>query len=286
MVLPIGTLDTKTAHPMKRTSAEQINTSLGRSVLRLLPPNGISQREDNAAISSSSSSSSSSSVSSAAVATSLAASSLILPQLTQAAVGVTIGTGADRLSSTIGTRLARRSLQIASGVGPAIVLWYLSQQGIGMAHTTDMTSGVLGGTDNFLATTMQSPPFLLGAAQTISALSLGAVSVSHLDVASPSSAGAVYALGNVAAAASGSLVVNIFGSLLEEATASDGENCASLSGVTYAEDAASGMDVAIGSEFAIPFRVVAILSAVGSLFYGCTVETELEIGVNETSLIL
>ena len=106
---------------------------------------------------------------------------------------------------------------------------------------------------------------MFGTAQTVSALSLGAVSVSHLDIATPSAAGAVYAFGNVAAAASGSLTVNLFGRLLENSAAAD-------------VDALN-----VGNEFALPFKVVAILSAVGSLFYGFTVETELEIGLNQTS---
>jgi len=59
-------------------------------------------------------------------------------------------------------------------------------------------------------------PRLFGMAQTVSALSLGAASVSHLDIATPSSAGAVYALGNVAAAAPGSFMVSWFGRSLEE----------------------------------------------------------------------
>lgn len=180
-----------------------------------------------------------------AVSASLSASSLILPQVTQALVGVGIGLSADKLSSKIGTRTTRRSLQIASGVLPAILLWYLSYRG--------SSNGDASGNDNVLS----SPVFVFAAAQTISALSLGAVSVSHLDVAVPSSAGAVYALGNVAAAASGSLAVNLFGRLLDEESVGD-------------------------DEFSLPFRVVAILSAVGSLVYGCTVESEIEIGLNGT----
>ena len=59
-----------------------------------------------------------------------------------------------------------------------------------------------------------SPVTLFAVAQTISAVSLGGVSVSHLEVA-PQNAGSLYALGNVAAAISGSITVNIFGRLLE-----------------------------------------------------------------------
>ena len=187
--------------------------------------------------------------SSSAVSASIAASSLILPQVTQALVGVGIGLTADKLSSKIGTRTTRRSLQIASGVIPAILLWYLSYRG--------SSAGGDSGNDNALT----SPVFVFAAAQTISALSLGAVSVSHLDIAVPSSAGAVYALGNVAAAASGSLVVNLFGRLLDD------EN-----------------NVGDDDEFANPFRVIATLSALGSLIYGCTVESEIEIGLNETAV--
>ena len=84
-----------------------------------------------------------------------------------------------------------------------------------------------------------SPVTLFGAAQTISALSLGAVSVSHLEVA-PKNAGTVYALGNVAAAVSGSLTVSLFGRLLES---NDGSN------------------------FGPSFLLVASLSAAGSLLY-------------------
>jgi hypothetical protein len=185
--------------------------------------------------------------SSSAVSASIAASSLILPQITQALVGVGIGLSADKLSLKIGTRTTRRSLQIASGVVPAILLWYLSYKG--------NSNGDASGNDNGLS----SPVFVFAAAQTISALSLGAVSVSHLDIAVPSSAGAVYALGNVAAAASGSLVVNLFGRLLDDETVED-------------------------DEFALPFRIIATLSAVGSLIYGCTVESEIEIGLNGTAV--
>lgn len=185
--------------------------------------------------------------SSSAVSASIAASSLILPQVTQALVGVVIGLSADKLSSKIGTRTTRRSLQIASGMVPAILLWYLSYKGSSKGDASVNDNGLL------------SPVFVFAAAQTISALSLGAVSVSHLDVAVPSAAGAVYALGNVAAAASGSLVVNLFGRLLDEKSVGD-------------------------DEFALPFRVIAILSGVGSLIYGCTVESEIEIGLNGTAV--
>ena len=191
----------------------------------------------------------------AAAAASAAASSLVLPQFAQALVGAGIGIAADGLSSStsgIGKRAARRGLQIAAGTVPAALLWYLSLPGgCGSGDPVD---------DDALPF---SPALLFGAAQAASALSLGAVSVSHLDVASPASAGAVYALGNVAAAASGSVAVSLFGRLLEENENDDGGGR--------------------GDEFAIPFRMIAILSAVGSLFYGCTVETELEIGFNETS---
>lgn len=195
-----------------------------------------------------SSSSVSPTYSSSAVSASIAASSLILPQITQALVGVGIGLSADKLSSMIGTRTTRRSLQIASGVVPAILLWHLSYRG-------SNSNGDASGNDNVLT----SPVFVFAAAQTISALSLGAVSVSHLDIAVPSSAGAVYALGNVAAAASGSLVINLFGRLLDDETVED-------------------------DEFALPFRIIATLSAVGSLIYGCTVESEIEIGLNGTAV--
>lgn len=189
-------------------------------------------------------------VSYVAVAASLAASSLILPQITQALVGVSIGAIADQLSSKIGTRITRRSLQLISGVVPAIVLLYLSQ---------------IEGSEVNTANDLLSPAFLFGTAQTISALSLGAVSVSHLDIATSKCAGVVYAFENVAAAASGSLMVNIFGRLLDDSSS------------TTAEISLSGND------FSLPFQVVAILSAVGSLIYGLTVETELEIGSNQTA---
>ncbi|KAL7532420.1 hypothetical protein ACHAXR_004618 [Thalassiosira sp. AJA248-18] len=193
--------------------------------------------------------SSASHISSVAVTASIAASSLILPQITQALVGISIGATADKLSSKFGTRVTRRALQLIGGIGPAVVLWYLSQVGSG-ENNADLLS----------------PEVLFGAAQTLSALSLGAVSVSQLDIATPSTAGAVYALGNVAAAASGSFMVKIFGRLLED-------------GVTADEISLFGG----GAEFALPFRIVAILSATGSLIYGCTVETELEIGLNGTA---
>ncbi|KAL7546032.1 hypothetical protein ACHAWF_009378, partial [Thalassiosira exigua] len=197
-----------------------------------------------------------SSVSSVAVTASIAASNLILPQIAQALVGVSIGAAADKVSSEIGARVTRRALQLTSGVVPAVILWYLSRVGSGE------------GGDG-----LASAALLFGTAQTVSALSLGAVSVSHLEIATPSSAGAVYALGNVAAAASGSVVVNLFGRLLEGDTTSTGSAGASLSEMS---------DGTGGAEFALPFRVVAALSAVGSLVYGSTVETEVEIGFNST----
>jgi len=70
--------------------------------------------------------SSSSFVSSTAAAASVAASSLIVPQITQALIGMSIGVGADKLSSRIGSRLTKRSLHFISGVGPAMILLYLS----------------------------------------------------------------------------------------------------------------------------------------------------------------
>lgn len=170
-----------------------------------------------------------------------AASLLILPQLTQAAVGLGIGAIADRLSDRIGTKLTRRALQFVGGVGPAIVLLYLTS-------TTHLSE-----------TGLLSPPALFGAAQTLSALSLGAVSVSHLDVAAPSRAGAVYALGNVAAAASGSFAVNLCGRLLESSASPRGGPAA--------------------ADFAVPFAVVAFLSVAGSVVYGATIETDVVVGV-------
>ncbi len=205
--------------------------------------------------------------SSVATAASLAASSLILPQLTQALVGLSIGATADRLSSRIGTRLTRRALQILSGTGPALLLWFL---------TLHLETGGLDDTnnDNFMMTnedSFTSAPSLFGAAQTISALSLGAVSVSHLDIATPSTAGAVYALGNVAAAVSGSVTVNLFGKWLE--AGGDG----SVMGNVFDEGGMGAMTGG-GREFDLPFRIVALLSAIGSLWYGISVDTDLEIG--------
>ena len=196
------------------------------------------------------SSSSSIVVSSTAVAASIAASSLILPQITQALIGMSVGFGADKLSSKIGSRLTRRSLQFISGVVPALLLLYLSI----LATVSDS------GNESIL----QSPAFLFGAAQTISALSLGAVSVSHLEVATPSKSGAVYALGNVFAAISGSLTVSLFGILLDQQ-----------------EAAGATSTVASASNFALPFQIVAILSAVGSIYYSVSIQSELEIGIQE-----
>jgi len=175
-------------------------------------------------------------------AASIAASSLILPQITQALVGVSIGAAADNLSSNNGTRTTRRSLQLISGVVPALILWYLS------------TSG-----DN--SNLELSPALLFGIAQTVSAFSLGAVSVSQLDICETDKAGSVYALGNVAAAVSGSLMVSIFGQLLDNASSAGMSN---------------------DNEFSLPFQLVALLSATGSVIYAFTVETELEIGSNQT----
>ena len=159
-----------------------------------------------------------------------AAASLILPQLTQAAVGVGVGTASDIVAQKVGTVATRRALQGLSGIVPALILIYLA--------TNSAVDGLIA-----------SPVTLFGAAQTISALSLGAVSVSHLEVA-PRNAGTVYALGNVAAAISGSATVSLFGHILE----------------------ANG-----GSDFGPPFVLVASLSAAGSLVYACTVGNEPEI---------
>lgn len=190
--------------------------------------------------------SSSSFVSSTAVAASIAASSLIVPQITQALIGLSIGVGADKLSSKIGSRLTRRSLQLISGVGPAMILLYLS-----------FLASVGSSGDE---TTFQAPAFLFGAAQTISAISLGAVSVSHLEVSStPSKAGAVYALGNVFAAISGSITVTLFGILLDN----DGQQAAT-------------------SDFSLPFQIVALLSMAGSVFYSLSIESDVEIGMQES----
>ena len=211
-----------------------------------------------AVVDTSTSLSSSSFVSSTAVAASIAASSLIVPQITQALVGVSIGIGADKSSSNIGPRLTRRSLQFISGVGPAMILVYLAFLG------SVSNSGV--GVDA-RATIFQSPAFLFGAAQTISAISLGAVSVSHLEVAPPSKSGAVYALGNVFAAISGSITVTLFGILLDK----DGQQAAATTTPTPASD------------FSLPFLVVAMLSAVGSIVYSLSIESDLDIGMQETN---
>lgn len=70
------------------------------------------------------------SIPSVAATASIAASSLILPQITQTFVGISIGANADALSSKISTRTTRRVLQLISGVGPATFLWYVFQEGV------------------------------------------------------------------------------------------------------------------------------------------------------------
>jgi hypothetical protein len=205
------------------------------------------------------SSSSSTFISSTALAASVAASSLVLPQLTQALIGVSIGVGADKISSNMGPRLTRRLLQFISGVGPAIILFYLSLAG-NSSTATSLDFGAFS----------QSPALLFGIAQTISAISLGAVSVSHLEVASPSKSGAVYALGNVFAAISGSITVTLFGYLLDKNI--------HQAVVTNTDSVSAGV-----SDFALPFQIVALLSAAGSIFYSLTIESELEIGVGVPS---
>ena len=136
------------------------------------------------------------------------------------------------MAQKVGVVPTRRALQGLGGVVPAILLGYLAIQ-----PAVEVEEAIV------------SPVMVFAAAQTISALSLGAVSVSHLEVA-PRNAGAVYALGNVAAAVSGSLTINIFGRLLEAAG---------------------------GSDFSQPFLMVAALSASGSLVYATTVRSEPEI---------
>ncbi|KAL3802164.1 hypothetical protein ACHAWO_007804 [Cyclotella atomus] len=191
-------------------------------------------------------------ISQVALTASKAAYSLIPSQITQALVGVSIGATADQLSSAIGTQSTRRVLQILSGVVPAFILLYLASYSGDCSATTNERS---------IVNSLTEPAFLFGSAQTISALSLGAVSVSHLDVAVPSAAGAVYALGNVMAAIAGSAMVNLFGFLLEQ------------------DDKRNDVLISKGQEFAIPFEVVAALSALGSIIYGFTVETDSEIGI-------
>ena len=190
-----------------------------------------------------------SSVSQVAVTASKAAYSLIPSQITQAFVGVTIGAAADQLSNRVGVQFTRRSLQLLSGVIPALILEYLALYGAEYSTYSH---------DNSAVDSLLSPAFLFGSAQTISALSLGAVSVSHLDIATPSASGAVYALGNVMAAVSGSAMVNLFGFLLEQSEVSLND----------------------GQEFLVPFELVAALSAFGSLIYGLTIEAEMEIGTS------
>jgi hypothetical protein len=196
-------------------------------------------------------------ISQVAVTASKAAYSLIPSQITQALVGVSIGAAADSLSGTMGTQSTRRLLQIMSGVMPAFILVYLALWSGDHSATSDEKS---------IIQSLTEPAFLFGSAQTISAHSLGAVSVSHLDIAVPSAAGAVYALGNVMAAVAGSTMVNLFGFLLEQA------------------DESGDVSISTGQEFALPFEIVAGLSALGSLVYGLSVETDLEIGIesNET----
>mmetsp|Transcript_30609 Transcript_30609/g.44992 ORF Transcript_30609/g.44992 Transcript_30609/m.44992 type:complete len:491 (+) Transcript_30609:39-1511(+) len=168
-------------------------------------------------------------VAAAAAAASLA---LIPAQLTQAIVGVGVGSTSDALTKRIGTATTRRILQATSGVVPGLILWYLS--------SPSASSGV----DQLV-----QPAFLFGVAQTVSALSLGAVSVSHLEVA-PRNAGTVYALGNVAAAISGAGTVNICGMLLESGG---------------------------GSDFSVVWRLVATISIIGSITYALTIKAEPEI---------
>ncbi|EJK49271.1 hypothetical protein THAOC_31874, partial [Thalassiosira oceanica] len=91
------------------------------------------------------------------------------------------------------------------------------------------------------------PTVLFGRAQTPSALSLGSVSVSHLDVASPPRDGSVYALGNVAAAVLGLAMVSRLDA-----------QPARLSSLSAAA-------VASADEFVLPFRIVMLVSAVGSI---------------------
>lgn len=78
----------------------------------------------------------------------------------------------------------------------------------------------------------------------------------------------MYALGNVAAAAPGSFMVSWFGRSLEEG----------VMDADTGKGGGGGVDV-----FAVTFRVVAVLFDVGSLIYGCTVESKIEIGLNGTS---
>jgi len=143
-----------------------------------------------------------------------------------------VGATADSVGKTFGFVKTRRILQGLSGVLPAGILWYLSNP------VSDVAA------DGWL-----SPAFLFGAAQTFSALSLGAVSVSHLEVA-PKNSGTVYALGNAMSSLSALFTVKLFGDLLESGG---------------------------GSDFELPLRLVAVITVIGALIYATSIECEPDI---------
>ena len=115
--------------------------------------------------------------------------------------GVGVGTGSDSLPNMVGVKFAKHALQGISGVTPALILCCLAMND----RTTDANAAK--------SLPMLNPVTMLAMAQTTSAASLGGACVSHLEVA-PQHAGPFHALGNVTAAESECVTVDL-GRLLE-----------------------------------------------------------------------
>lgn len=124
------------------------------------------------------------------------ASYTLLPYLVQGAVGMLAGMLADRLILTgWGVKPTRVLLQVVGMLGPAVCL---------LLAVTPLVGASQPGLASVLIT------MGLG----LSALTLGGVSASHLDIA-PSNAGIIFGAGNTAATVAGLLSVPVTGLVLQ-----------------------------------------------------------------------
>ena len=119
----------------------------------------------------------------------------LLPYLVQGGVGAASGLLADRLLARgWGVRRVRRVLQTAGMLGPAACM---------LAAASPLTEGSPAAASAWVT-----------AGLGLNALTLAAVSVSHLDIA-PKHAGAIFAAGNTCATLAGLLAVPLTGVVLE-----------------------------------------------------------------------
>lgn len=119
----------------------------------------------------------------------------LLPYIVQGGLGVATGFFADRLlRGGWSVRTVRRSLQVVGMLGPAVCLLLAVSPAVGASAGVASTLITVG----------------LG----FSALTLGGVSASHLDIA-PNNAGMVFGAGNTAATLAGLISVPVTGLLLQ-----------------------------------------------------------------------